>query len=136
MNKVLELQKIVVNSAKNIDFLKKNKINVFTSVPHNIKNAYVKITGISLNNTVQIGDIQSFTIDLFVFTKGTNNSQILEIMNCLFLELTDKIYAYTLHQDIEIKNCIFNIYNEKYNVMEDMQNNCWNGHFYVDIDMI
>lgn len=136
MNKVLELQKIVVNSAKNIDFFKKNKINVFTSVPHNIKNAYVKITGISLNNTVQIGDIQSFTIDLFVFTKGTNNSQILEIMNCLFLELTDKIYAYTLHQDIEIKNCIFNVYNEKYNITEDMQNNCWNGHFYVDIDMI
>ena len=101
MNKVLELQKIVVNSAKNIDFFKKNKINVFTSVPHNIKNAYVKITGISLNNTVQIGDIQSFTIDL-----------------------------------IEIKNCIFNVYNEKYNITEDMQNNCWNGHFYVDIDMI
>ena len=135
MNKVLELQKVVVNSAKKIEFLKKNKVNIFTSVPNGIKPSYIKIACISLNNQVQNVDIQNFTIDLFVSTNGKNNSQILEIMNCLFLELANKIYEY-ISANNEMKKSIFNIHNMKYNVSEELQSDCWNGHFYVDIDMI
>ena len=135
MNKVLELQKVIVNSAKKIEFLKKNKINIFTSIPNGIKQSYIKIAGIALNNQIQNVDIQNFTIDLFVSTNGKNNSHILEIMNCLFLELSNKIYEY-ISIDNEMKKFILNIYNIKYDISEELQSDCWNGHFYVDIDII
>ena len=134
MNKVLEVQKIIVNSAKNIEYLQQNKIGIFVSVPSKIKMPYIKVIGLSTNNNLS-DDIKKITFNLFVATTGKSNIQISEIMECLYLELKEKIYEYIdENKDIDIK--ILNIYNIKYNISENLQNNFWNGCLSIDFDII
>lgn len=134
MNKGLELQKIVVNSAKNIEYLKDNNIVVFASIPKNINIPYIKISGLSMNKTQDTSGIQSFTIKLFVVTNGKNNCQILEIMENLYNNLHSEINAYISSFETECK--IFNVYNENYSISEDLENNVWTGVFCINIDVI
>lgn len=82
----------------------------------------------------QNANIDSFLIDLFVVTNSKNNSKILEIMECLRLDFEDKINQY-IDDEKAIIN-IFNIHDAKYNILEDLQSNFWNGHFYINIDLL
>ncbi len=132
MIKSLEIQKIVVNSAKNIDYLRLNNVKIFASIPLKIKSPYIKIANISVDNASS--SVNSFTIDLFVTTNGKNNSQILEIMDCLQLKLEESIAQYIENNDTCLK--IFNVYGIKYDVSEDLQSNFWYGHFYISIDVL
>ncbi len=134
MNKGLELQKIVVNSAKNIKYLKENNITVFASVPAKVNIPYIKISNISMNKTQDTSGIQNFTIDLFVATNGKNNCQILEIMENLYNDLYSEINTYIASIGTDIQ--IFNVYNANYSIEEDLKNNIWSGNFYIDIDVI
>ena len=118
--KSLELQRIIVNSVKNIDYLKTHNVNIFTSVPLSGKAPYIKIVNISFDRQRDT-NIDSFVIDLFVVSDGKNNSKILEIMECLFDELEEKINQQTESRNTNIK--IFDIYDMKYNVSEDLQGN-------------
>ncbi len=134
MIKSLELQKVVINSIKNIDYLQKNDVKIFTSVPLKAKPPYIKIVSISMAECQQNANIDSFLIDLFVITNSKNNSKILEIMECLRLDFEDKINQY-IDDEKAIIN-IFNIHDAKYNILEDLQSNFWNGHFYINIDLL
>ena len=129
----LEIQKIIIQSAKNIDFLAENNIDIFASVPSRIKLPYIKIAGISMNKTQPKCNLQSFTIDLFIATNSKNNRKILDITEALYNNLPDKMLNYTTHND---NITIYNIYNLNYAIKEDLPNACWNGHFYIDIDIL
>lgn len=130
----LEIQKIIINSIKDIEYIKKNNVGVFTSVPSKAKMPYIKIASIFMNNSQQNANIKNFTFDLFVVADGKNNSQIFEIMECLFSEIEEKINQYIDKESLDIE--ILNVFNIKYNIDENFQNNFWNGHFYVDIDVL
>ena len=133
MIKSLEIQKAIVNGIKNAEFLQKNNVKVFISVPSKAKTPYIKIANVLINNCQQNTNIKSFTFDLFVATDSKNNRQILEIMECLFYEIEERVNQYISKNNLNIE--IFNIYNIKYNISENLQSNSWNGHFFVDIDI-
>lgn len=134
VNKSLELQKIVIQSIKNIDVFKQKNIAIYSSIPSRAVLPYIKLASLALNNN-PTGEIKTFTIDLFVATKGKNNKDLLEIMETLFNNLNLSINNYlALNEDITCQ--IYNIYNLKYSIQEDLQNNIWNGHFYFDVDLI
>ena len=134
MNRSLELQKLIMNSIKNIDYIKDN-INIFSSIPDKIKTPYIKISSITANSTENNCRIQKYSIELAIFTRNKNNRNILEIMDSLY----ENIYNATINQDIAEYNyitTIYNIYNTKYSISEDLQNGFWKGTFYFDIDLI
>ena len=134
MNKNLELQKIVINSVNNIVYLKQNNISSFASIPAKTKKNYIKIAGISLNQQTEICKKQTFTIDLYVFTEGQNNRQIMEIMENLYNNLQNEIYNYITINDNTFIN-LYNVYGGNYTINENLQNKSWEGHFYINIDI-
>ena len=129
----LEIQKIIIQSAKNIDFLTENNIDIFASVPSRVKLPYIKIAGLLMNKIQPKCNLQSFTIDLFIATNSKNNRQILDIMGELYNNLPDKILNYATYNSTVT---IYNIYNLNYEIKEDLPNAVWSGHFYIDIDIL
>jgi len=134
LNKNLELQKIVIQSVKNIEYLKEKHISIHSSIPSRTIMPYIKLVSLSLNNN-PIGDLKTFTIDLFVATNGKNNRELLEIMENIYDNISSSINNYLATND-DISCAIHNIYNLKYSIQEDLQNSVWNGHFYFDVDLI
>ena len=134
VNKSLELQKIVIQSIKNIDVFKQKNIAIYSSIPSRAVLPYIKLASLALNNN-PTGEIKTFTIDLFVATNGKNNRELLEIMENLYDNISSSINNYLATND-DISCAIYNIYNLKYSIQEDLQNNIWNGHFYFDVDLI
>ena len=131
-NTGLEVQKIIIQSAKNIEFLADNNIDIFASVPSRVKMPYIKIAGISMDKIQPKCSIKSFTIDLFIATNSKNNRQILDITEVLYDKLPNEILHYATDNNITI----YNVYNINYSIKEDLQNTCWNGHFCLDIDLL
>ena len=133
-NKSLELQKIIINSVENIEYLKTNNIKLFVSVPQEIQPPYIKLSSLSMNKLQNISNLQSFSVNLFVATNDKNNYQILEIMESLYKNIAREIEIYKAkNNDIEAK--IYNVYNLNYSIEENLQNNMWYGNFNFDIDI-
>ena len=133
--KSLKLQQIIITSLRNIDFLNENNINVFSSVPTKKHLPYAKIFSISLNKSQNSCNIKTFTIDIFVATNWKDNQMILKIMDNIDENIANQI-SETISSNAIQDLSIYNIYNNHYDVKEDLQNNTWFGHFYFDIDVI
>ena len=129
----LEIQKTIIQSAKNIEFLTENNIDIFASVPNRIKLPYIKIAGISMDKIQPKCNIKSFTIDLFIATNSKDNRKILDITEALYNNLPCEMLNYATHCN---NITLYNIYNINYSIKEDLQNACWCGHFYIDIDIL
>jgi len=133
-NKSLELQKIIINSVNNIDYLKQQNIKIYSSIPDKIKTPYIKLSCLSMNTKQNVSNIQSFTIELFIATNWKNNKSLLEIMENLYKNIVMEINKYANYNN-EIESNIYNIYNLNYKIKENLENNIWNGYFYLDIDL-
>lgn len=133
-NKSLELQKIIINSVNNIDYLKQQNIKIYSSIPDKIKTPYIKLSCLSMNTKQNVSNIQSFTIELFIATNWKNNKSLLEIMENLYKHIAIEINKYANYKN-EIESNIYNIYNLNYKIKENLENNIWNGYFYLDIDL-
>ena len=133
MNKSLEVQKLVIQSVKTIEYINTNKVQVFSSVPMFAKMPYIKLAGLSTEN---IGlDIQRFTIDLFVATNGKNNKQILEIMEELYNNLPEKMNNYLAENQNDFSIIIQDVFTANFNITEDLRNDIWCGHYNIQIDI-
>lgn len=133
-NKSLELQKIIINSVNNIDYLKQQNIKIYSSIPDKIKTPYIKLSCLSMNTKQNVSNVQSFTIELFIATNWKNNKSLLEIMENLYKHIAIEINKYANYNN-EIESNIYNIYNLNYKIKENLENNIWNGYFYLDIDL-
>ena len=131
-NKCLELQKTAIKAIKNIDFLKQNNINIFSSVPDDVKMPYIKLELLKMESVDFAKNLQRFTITFFIVTANPDNQQLIEIVEVLHNDLPDKIKATA---SIENKIKIFNVVNVNYNIKEDLQNNGWFGEFTMSLDI-
>ena len=136
MNKVLELQQLLIDCAKNIAYLKQNNIFLYTSLPNGVKMPYIKIIGIENNDELKQCDIQTFVVSFFIATNGKNNSQVIEICDCLSSGLGNAVNDYFLQNKTKCNIKIFNIYNYKYNITEDLQNDMWYGKLSISVDVL
>lgn len=134
MNKILELQKMLVIVINDIEYLQQNGIKCFISVPNKIRMPYIKLINIEQDMNKHDCAMYHYFIGFFVATNGKNNGQILEIMEHLSNNLNDTTINNTV---LKFKSdlSVFHVYNHKYSVSEDLQNNTWYGHFYIDIDI-
>ena len=85
--KSLEIQRMVVQAAKNIAFLQQNDINVFASVPARVKMPYVKLLALNFAPVKEAVDLQRVAVSLFVATEGKNNVLLLNIVEALYNHL-------------------------------------------------
>ena len=131
-NKCLELQKIAIKAIKNIDFLKQNNINIFSSVPDDVKMPYIKLELLKMESVDFAKNLQRFTITFFIATANPDNQQLIEIIEALHNNLPNKIKA-TANAENKVK--IFNIININYNIHEDLRNNGWLGEFTISLDI-
>ncbi|GEM_PF-4865164 len=133
--KTLKLQQLIIESIEEIDFLKTNGINAFSSIPAKRKMPYIKIAGISLNKNQNSCNIKTFTIDLFIATNWKDNQEIIKIMNEIDENIATKIEQTKQNESYKNIN-IYNAYNNNYEIKEDLLNGIWCGHFYLDVDLI
>ena len=131
-NKCLELQKTAIKAIKNIDFLKQNNINIFSSVPDDVKMPYIKLELLKMESVDFAKNLQRFTITFFIATANPDNQQLIEIIEALHNNLPNKIKA-TANAENKVK--IFNIININYNIHEDLRNNGWLGEFTISLDI-
>ena len=131
-NKCLELQKTAIKAIKNIDFLKQNNINIFSSVPDDVKMPYIKLELLRMESVDFAKNLQRFTITFFIATANPDNQQLIEIIEALHNNLPNKIKA-TANAENKVK--IFNIININYNIHEDLRNNGWLGEFTISLDI-
>ena len=149
-NKCLELQKTAIKAIKNIDFLKQNNINIFSSVPDDVKMPYIKLELLKMESVDFAKNLQRFTITFFIATANPDNQQLIEIIEALHNNLPNKIKQLieiieALHNNLpnkikatanaENKVKIFNIININYNIHEDLRNNGWLGEFTISLDI-
>ena len=131
-NKCLELQKTAIKAIKNIDFLKQNNINIFSSVPDDVKMPYIKLELLKMESVDFAKNLQRFTITFFIATANPDNQQLIGIIEALYNNLPNKIKA-TANAENKVK--IFNIININYNIHEDLRNNGWLGEFTISLDI-
>lgn len=131
-NKCLELQKIAIKAIKDIDFLKQNNIDIFSSVPDDVKMPYVKLELLRMESIDCAKNLQRFTITFFIATASQNNQQLIEIVEALQNNLPERIKN-TANIENNIK--IFNILNINYKINEDLKNNGWFGEFTISLDV-
>ena len=134
MSKSLEVQKLVIQSARSIEFLQQNRIEVYSSVPLFAKMPYIKLAGI---NTEAIGNgVQRFTIEFFVATNGKNNKKILEICETLYNEMPKKINNIIHNSQNNYTITLCDIYSSNFTIVEDLKNDCWGGKYYISLDVL
>ena len=131
-NKCLELQKIAIKAIKDIDFLKQNNIDIFSSVPDDVKMPYVKLELLRMESIDCAKNLQRFTITFFIATASQNNQQLIEIVEALQNNLPERIKNTS---NIENNIKIFNILNINYKINEDLKNNGWFGEFTISLDV-
>ena len=131
-NKCLELQKTAIKAIKNIDFLKQNNINIFSSVPDDVKMPYIKLELLKMESVDFAKNLQRFTITFFIATANPDNQQLIEIVECLHGDLPLKLREMA---NIENNIQIYNITNMSYYVNEDLKNNGWFGEFTISLDI-
>ena len=133
MSKSLEVQKLVIQSARSVEYLKQNKIEVYSSVPLFVKMPYIKLAGI---NTDAVGNgIQRFTIEFFIATNGKNNKKLLEICENLYNEMPNKLNEIIQNNQNDYTITLCDIYSSNFSILEDLRNDCWCGKYVISIDI-
>ena len=118
--KSLEIQRMVVQAAKNIAFLQQNDINVYASVPARVKMPYVKLLSLNFAPVKDAADLQRVAVSLFVATEGKNNVLLLNIVEALYNYLPSKLEAYCDTHELPFE--IVDIYDANFTINEDLKN--------------
>lgn len=131
--KSLEIQRMVVQAAKNIAFLQQNDINVYASVPARVKMPYVKLLALNFAPVKEAAELQRVAVSLFVATEGKNNVLLLNIVEALYNHLPSGLEAYcTTH---ELPFDVVDIYDANFTINEDLKNAAWTGTYTITLDI-
>lgn len=131
--KSLEIQRMVVQAAKNISFLQQNDINVYASVPAHVKMPYVKLLALNFAPVKEASDLQRVAVSLFVATEGKNNVLLLNIVEALYNHLPIKLETYCSSHDLPFE--IVDVYDANFTTNEDMKNSAWIGTYTITLDI-
>ena len=131
--KSLEIQRMVVQAAKNIAFLQQNDINVFASVPARVKIPYVKLLALNFAPVKEAADLQRVAVSLFVATEGKNNVLLLNIVEALYNHLPSGLDAYCGAHELPFE--IVDIYDANFTINEDLKNAAWTGNYTITLDI-
>ena len=131
--KSLEIQRMVVQAAKNIVFLQQNDINVFASVPARVKMPYVKLLTLNFVPVKEAADVQRIAVSLFVATEGKNNVLLLNIVEALYNHLPSGLEAYCNMHELPFE--IVDIYDANFTINEDLKNAAWTGTYTIILDI-
>ena len=131
--KSLEIQRMVVQAAKNIAFLQQNDINVFASVPARVKMPYVKLLSLNFAPVNDSADLQQVAVSLFVATEGKNNVLLLNIVEALYNHLPSGLEAYCNMHELPFE--MVDIYDANFTINEDLKNAAWTGTYTITLDI-
>ena len=131
--KSLEIQRMVVQAAKNIAFLQQNDINVYASVPAHVKMPYVKLLALNFAPVKEAADLQRVAVSLFVATEGKNNVLLLNIVEALYNHLPSGLEAYCGAHELPFE--IVDIYDANFTINEDLKNAAWTGNYTITLDI-
>lgn len=131
--KSLEIQRMVVQAAKNIAFLQQNDINVFASVPARVKMPYVKLLSLNFAPVKEAADLQRVAVSLFVATEGKNNVLLLNIVEALYNHLPSGLEAYCGAHELPFD--VVDIYDANFTINEDLKNAAWTGTYTITLDI-
>ena len=131
--KSLEIQRMVVQAAKNIAFLQQNDINVYASVPARVKMPYVKLLALSFAPVKEAADLQRVAVSLFVATEGKNNVLLLNIVEALYNHLPSGLETYCGAHELPFD--VVDIYDANFTINEDLKNAAWTGTYTITLDI-
>ena len=131
--KSLEIQRMVVQAAKNIAFLQQNDINVYASVPARVKMPYVKLLALNFAPVKETADLQRVAVSLFVATEGKNNVLLLNIVEALYNHLPSGLETYCSAHELPFE--IVDIYDASFTINEDLKNAAWTGNYTITLDI-
>lgn len=131
--KSLEIQRMVVQAAKNIAFLQQNDINVYASVPARVKMPYVKLLALNFAPVKETADLQRVAVSLFVATEGKNNVLLLNIVEALYDYLPSELERYCNNYNLPFD--VVDIYDANFTINEDLKNATWTGTYTITIDI-
>lgn len=131
--KSLEIQRMVVQAAKNIAFLQQNDINVYASVPARVKMPYVKLLALNFAPVKEAADLQRVAVSLFVATEGKNNVLLLNIVEALYNNLPSGLEAYCNTHELPFE--MVDIYDANFTINEDLKNTAWTGTYTITLDI-
>ena len=131
--KSLEIQRMVVQAAKNIAFLQQNDINVYASVPARVKMPYVKLLSLNFAPVKETSNVQRIAVSLFVATEGKNNVLLLNIVEALYDYLPSELERYCNNYNLPFD--VVDIYDANFTINEDLKNATWTGTYTITIDI-
>ena len=131
--KSLEIQRMVVQAAKNIAFLQQNDINVYASVPARVKMPYVKLLSLNFAPVKEAADLQRVAVSLFVATEGKNNVLLLNIVEALYNHLPSGLETYCGAHELPFD--VVDIYDANFTINEDLKNAAWTGTYTITLDI-
>ena len=131
--KSLEIQRMVVQAAKNIAFLQQNDINVYASVPARVKMPYVKLLALNFAPVKETADLQRVAVSLFVATEGKNNVLLLNIVEALYNHLPSGLETYCSAHELPFD--VVDIYDANFTINEDLKNAAWTGTYTITLDI-
>ena len=131
--KSLEIQRMVVQAAKNIAFLQQNDINVYASVPARVKMPYVKLLALNFAPVKETADLQRVAVSLFVATEGKNNMLLLNIVEALYNHLPSGLETYCSAHELPFD--VVDIYDANFTINEDLKNAAWTGTYTITLDI-
>lgn len=132
--KSLEIQRMVVQAAKNIAFLQQNDINVYASVPAHVKMPYVKLLALNFTPVKETSCIQRVAVSLFAATDGKNNVLLLNIVEALFDHLPSELERYCDNYNLPFD--VVDIYDANFMINEDLKNAAWTGTYTITLDIM